>query len=276
MIKMRHFLVVLFSLLLTSQNVYAHALLLSAPRVPNDPEFMSPKPRDTVDGRKIGAGDLPPCGNNVASTVIPTYTMGQAVKFEWAETVQHLGYFVFQISSNNGVTWTDLAEYIDDQNSPNVTRANPNTWHYYPSVANANFRVTLPAGLTCNNCIIRFIQHMDEVKVPHGNNPLHGVDYFSCADIKIVDANGQVQEPPPTDPPVVAPSPGGSGASTQSSTSAANEQLPSMNSCGFVSTNFKGGGGNSGLYISLVLSLLFFPLVLMSSLRLQRITRRRR
>ncbi|MDZ4661624.1 MAG: hypothetical protein SGJ18_08390, partial [Pseudomonadota bacterium] len=60
------------------------------------------------------------------------------------------------------------------------------------------------------------------------------------------------------------------------------KELPSMNSCGFVATGFKGGGGSgnasgtTGLYISLVLSLFFFPLMLLSSLRLQRVIRRRR
>jgi hypothetical protein len=278
MIKMRHILVVVL-VLFAGTLAWSHALLLSAPRVANDPNFVSPKPRDTVDGRKLGSGDVAPCGNNIASAVMPTYTTGQVVKFEWAETIQHPGYYVFQISSDNGVTWADLAEYIDDQNTQVANRANPATWHYYPSAAQANFRVTLPVGLTCANCIVRFIQHMSDVRAPHANNPMHAVDYFSCADIKIADANGQV--PPPvvvTPPPVVVPPPGGTGQSSQSSTStAAKEELPSMNACGFVSTNFNGRGtGTNGLYISLVMSLFFFPLVLVSSFRLQRVTRRRR
>ncbi len=279
MIKMRHIALSLM-ILFVSTTAFSHALLLSAPRVANDPNFQSPKPRDDIDGHKIGAGSVAPCGSNTISATMPTYTKGQVVKFEWAETIQHPGYFVFQISSDDGKTFSDLAEYIDDQNGSNINRANPNTWHYYPSAAKNNFRVTLPPTLTCNHCIVRFIQHMSDTKATHANNPLHDVDYFSCADIKIADTTPPVVDPPVVDPPVVVqpptpPFPGDDGVSTLSSKS--ENKLPEMNSCGFIVSNFKGGGGGStGLYIAFIMSLFFFPFVLLSSLRLQRVVRKRR
>lgn len=263
---MRHIIFAFIALLL-SQDALSHARLLSAPRAGTDPlQFMSPAPRDTIDGYKLFAGSVAPCGNNVKSAIVPTYTQGQMIKFEWEETIQHLGYFVFQISSDNGTNWTTIAEYDDDQN-------NNATPHLYPSAAKANFRVPLPANLVCDSCVVRFIQHMNETKVAHAN-VMDNVDYFSCADIKIVAANGGGTPPPP--PPVTPPAPTPSGNSSQSSTTMNNQKLPSLSSCGMIARNSTNNDGMPPAQMALLLSLLLLPLFLVQSLKLQEVARRRK
>jgi hypothetical protein len=197
---MRNFLFLLLTLFVC-ENAFSHARLLSAPppgQAANT--FMSPKPRDTETGYKLGRGDMPPCGNNTASATLAQFTQGQKIKFQWEETINHPGYFMFQLSKD-GVNFTTIGEYIDDQNGGN------NTPHLYPSAAQANFLVTLPADVTCEKCVIRFIQHMDDIKAVHAN-VLDGNDYFSCADIKIAAA-APVPNPDPVPPPPPPPPPTG-------------------------------------------------------------------
>lgn len=263
---MRHLLFVAAALLVT-ENVFAHARLLSAPRPGTDPlAFQSPKPRDTQDGYKLFAGNTPPCGNNVKSAVLPVYTQGQMIKFEWEETIQHPGYYVFQISSDNGATFTTIGQYNDDLN-------NNATPHFYPSAAQANFKVALPANLTCDACIVRMIQHMDNNAVVHAT-VMDNVDYFSCADVKIQAA---VVQPPPEPPVVVEPPPQppvDPGNSSQSSNTAQNGGAQ-FSSCALI-RNQGGGQPPTGSQMGMLVAVMLLPLFLLQALRPQRVRRRYR
>lgn len=268
---MRH-LLFFTVVLLFSENIFAHTRLLSAPRAGTDPQaFQSPKPRDTQDGYKLFANATPPCGNNIKSAVLPEYTQGQMIKFEWEETIQHPGYYVFQISSDNGATFTTIGQYNDDLN-------NNATPHYYPSSAQANFKVSLPANLTCDACIIRFIQHMDN-NVANHDTTMDNVDYFSCADIKIVASKPPeppVETPIPPTPPVTPPTPpqnSGPQNSSQSS-SLLNNGGAKFSSCGLVSGQGR-GDGQPPSQTALLITVLMLPVFLLQSLRPARARRRR-
>ncbi len=265
---MRQFLLLSFALLLT-ENVFGHARLLvdkTERKPPADllTPFESPKPRDTQDGYKIFAGNQPPCGNNTASATLANFTKGQAIKFEWIETIQHDGYYIFQISTDNGANWTTIGQYNDDQNV--LQGPAP---HYYPSVAQANFKVQLPANLTCERCTIRFIQHMNNQVVNHANT-LDNVDYFSCADVKISEA---VVTPPPAEPPPVTQEPPPPAGNSSQSSQTLQNNGPQFSSCGLIKNNRSGLPPNNA---ALVATVLLMPLLLLQTLRPQRARRRSR
>lgn len=250
--------------LLGSETAYSHARLLSVAPAGSDPlKFESPKPRDTEPGYKIFANSLPPCGNNTASATLTNYTQGQKIKVQWEETIQHLGYYVFQISSD-GINFTTIAEYIDDQDGAG------NTPHLYPSAAQAAFVVPLPPNLVCDKCVFRFIQHMDTNKVAHANL-LDNVDYFSCADIKI--AATVVQPPPePPAPPAPPPPPTNNNGNTSQSSTALNGGAK-FSSCAMIANDHRGGGLPPGTAGALA-ALLLMPLLLLQALRPARVRRK--
>lgn len=269
MIKMRHFFISIV-MIATGNHSLAHFRLANQTLI-NDPNFNTPIPRinaanDLTGGLKdyapANAVDAP-CGEFVNGSAVlkglplKTYSPGQVVKIEFEETINHDSRYDIDYSTDNDATFVPLlsleeAVLVDEDGMVGGGH------HTYTT------NVTMPS-IECNNCTFRMRQFMKE----------SNTFYYACADIRITANPGAPPVDPP--PPVVVPPPGApSGESSQSSTSAANDKLPAMNACGFISSNFKGGGNSTGLYISLVMSLLFFPLVLLASLRLQRVTRRRR
>lgn len=149
-----------------------------------------PQPRDNLDTHKDPNG---PCG--VAKTNSPT-TMraGSMVNVTWTETIDHQGCFIFDVSTDNDVTWQQLA-VAKHQTVPNTPR---------PYSA----QIQIPSNVTCSNCTFRMRQIMyglDTDPCPPASIPA-GATYYSCADVTLTadnpppDMASDAATPPPTDP----------------------------------------------------------------------------
>lgn len=128
-----------------------------------------PQPRDNLDTHKDPNG---PCG--VAKTNNPTtISAGSTLNVTWTETINHPGCFVFDVSTDNDVTWQQLA-VLAHKTSPATPR--PYTG-----------QVQIPATATCTNCTFRMRQMMlgtDTEPCPPAVIPT-GATYYSCADVTI-------------------------------------------------------------------------------------------
>ncbi len=188
--KYRKALVLCPLLALIPSAAFAHAL------------FVSPKPRDNVDGWKEfrTKGFVQPCGvarkSGQPVTVLKT---GSTVSLSWNETVNHPGCFLVDFSEDEK-TFKELANF-KHVNKPAITVAAPRP--YMTSV-------TLPAGVKCDGCILRLRQVMlgtEAAVCP----PPGGIDpndlYYSCANIVISDNGpdgGAAPDPGRTDAAAVA------------------------------------------------------------------------
>lgn len=152
--------------------VFAHARL--------DPA-KSLKPRSDADNHKTG-----PCGSDDPTTdptKRTTLIAGESIDIEWEETVNHPGWFRIAFSKD-GTTGFDanvLKDNITDTQNGNVTRSDPNTYHKY------KVSIKIPDE-PCENCSIQLIQVMTDRTPP--------TNYYSCADIKIVAAEGKAPKTP--------------------------------------------------------------------------------
>lgn len=151
----------------------AHAQLLVAPPPDdlNPSAFASPLPRED----NVRMKDLLPCGGfrsqppaSVKGEPKRTYASGSTVRVHWKETNDHPGVWRIDLSSDNEKTWQVLFNMKDDADGEALSEETPK--FYWADI-------TLPAGLTCENCTFRLTQSMGEID--------DGNDYFSCADITI-------------------------------------------------------------------------------------------
>ncbi len=157
-----------------------------------------PQPRDNLDTHKDPNG---PCG--VAKTNNPTViAAGSQLNVTFTETVDHQGCFVFDLSTDNDVTWQQLA-VVKHKTMPATPR---------PYSA----QVQIPSTATCSNCTFRMRQIMyglDTDPCPPASIPA-GATYYSCADVTLTGSS-----PPPDMASSVDASPptsgGGAGAVSQ-------------------------------------------------------------
>ncbi len=162
----------LFSLLplLLAQFAFAHARLKSDGNLP---------PRDNNPGLKTA-----PCGGVLATSDLSYFVRGSQITVQWEETIQHPGRYEFNISFDGEVTWQNLGTIVDTQDDPGTL----------PHQYEATF--TLP-DQTCTQCTIQMIQVMTE-------DPQNPRNYYSCADVSIVNSAADLPAPEPDpDPPVV-------------------------------------------------------------------------
>ena len=90
-------------------------------------------------------GSVRPCG--VAKTNSPTMlSAGSTLNVTWTETVDHQGCFIFDLSTDNDVTWQPLA-VVKHKTMPATPR---------PYTA----QVQIPSTATCTNCTFRMRQIM--------------------------------------------------------------------------------------------------------------------
>src|SRR6266540_3972409 len=141
---------------------HAHSVMLDPP--PRDPDQIKIAPCG-------GAGPTP--AGAATRTVLEA---GSTITVEFAETVQHPGYFRIAFSEN-GLTGFDehvLVPMIPDTNGQNYS-----------------VQVQLPST-PCDNCSLQLIQCMD------GSNPPVSScsNYYSCSDIVLTSGPGG---PPPPD-----------------------------------------------------------------------------
>lgn len=179
-ISVRHTLAGLLALALlgSSGMSHAHALLTY------------PQPRDNLDTHKDPNG---PCG--ATKTNSPTALVaGSTINVTWTETVNHQGCFVFDVSTDNDVTWQQLA-VAKHQTIPDTPR---------PYSA----QIQIPNTATCTNCTFRMRQIMyglDTDPCPPPSIP-PGATYYSCADVTLTandpppDMATDAAMAPPTDP----------------------------------------------------------------------------
>ncbi|OQW47416.1 MAG: hypothetical protein A4S09_15320 [Proteobacteria bacterium SG_bin7] len=224
--------------------------------------FNSPLPRTNSDSAKLQSH---PCGGveKSATTPITDYEIGKQISVEWEETIDHNGYYLLDLSKDNGVTWIPLKNPLGQNigqvtDTPgNVNQGNPATYHRYTQ------NVVLPSE-TCPSCILRMRQFMEG----RPNDPY----YFSCADIRIL---ATTPPPPPVDPMPPAPPPasGNNGGNTSQS-STANNGGAKFSSCGIINNSYRGGGLPPGTTLAIV-TLFLFPLLLLQALRPERARRRK-
>jgi hypothetical protein len=144
-------------------------------------------PNGNVPGRTTTVLKTGPCGGIARTATNKMLLVGSAVRVDWLETIQHPGRFEFYLSTANDANFTLIATVPDDQDNPNNL----------PHVFNA--MVTLPAGVTCDNCTLQMIQVMTEV-------PTAPTYYYSCADISIQSSIVVTPSPLPTPAPATGPS----------------------------------------------------------------------
>jgi hypothetical protein len=150
----------------------AAALLVGAPGVASAHALLvKPVPRDTTDTKlKMG-----PCGGSTATgpltkkAPVEQYAQGAAITIDFKETVNHTGCYLFRLSptGDNG-PWQVLKQ-VEDTGAIG---------------GNLTTQVTLPAGVTCQNCTLQMIQVMNGGCVAN-QDPAATPNYYSCADVRI-------------------------------------------------------------------------------------------
>jgi hypothetical protein len=165
---MRFGLTVLFVL---SPMSYGHSRFDPAGNIP---------PRSPSSGLKTG-----PCGDVARGTTSKELQKGSNVRVDWEETVQHPGRFEFYISTANDTGFTWLATFIDNQDGAILSAS-----HKFTTT------LTMPTT-TCTACTLQMIQVMTE-------NPSAPSNYYSCADISLIDG---IPSPTPTPTPTPVPTP---------------------------------------------------------------------
>jgi hypothetical protein len=150
---------VLAALVLAPSVASAHALLVK------------PVPRDITDTKlKMG-----PCGGSAATgpltkkAPVEQYQPGATITVDFKETVNHTGCYLFRLSptGDNG-PWQVLKQ-VEDTGAIG---------------GNLTTQLTLPAGVTCQNCTLQFIQVMNGGCVAN-QDPTATPNYYSCADVRI-------------------------------------------------------------------------------------------
>ena len=157
----------------------------------------TPTPRNNNDGIKAG-----PCGGVPRTGSPTTYQAGQNIVVEWAESIDHRGFYLFSVSPANDQNFNQyaLSAVFDDQDTPVADRGDPNTHHQYRTT------VTLP-DISCDACTFQMVQVMcDNPNIPLDpnnlidlNNPVFPpgcFNYYSCSDIRIVGGSGSVPPNP--------------------------------------------------------------------------------
>jgi len=142
--------------------IWAHTKLLLNSDVP---------PRYDNDG--IKGSD--PCGveGGTKTDKISVYPRGATVRIDWKETINHVGYFEIDFSTDGGATFSNSSTVPDPSTS---------------SKHDFSLAYTFPDQL-CGvaGCILRLRQFMQS-----GSG---GSFYFSCADVSLVDPDATPQPP---------------------------------------------------------------------------------
>lgn len=255
----RNEIVVICLSLAISSIAEAHAKLSNNTFQPKA-TFNSPLPRVNSDSAKVQSH---PCGGveKTATTPVTDYETGKQITVEWEETIDHNGYYVLDLSKDNGVTWAPLKNPLGQNIGQitdvpgNVNQGNPGTYHRYTQ------NVVLPTE-ACPACVLRMRQFMEG----RPNDPF----YFSCADIRILAST-----PPPVDPvpPTPPPPPSGNNGNTSQSSSLQNGGAK-FSSCGVIAKNHRGGGLPPGTTMAIAV-LFLLPLLLLQALRPERARRRK-
>ena len=145
---------------------------------------------------------LQPCGNEgepPASSPVTEYTAGQTIDITFDETKFHPGHYRVSLAADQAALPADP----DGDVQPGVTQcgslaidptptlpllADGLLVHTKPFTGTQTMQVTLPAGMTCDHCVLQVVQFMSSHATP--------CFYHHCANIKITAAGGGVDAGP--------------------------------------------------------------------------------
>jgi hypothetical protein len=179
--------------LATLSVVSFHAALSQAHFVLESPAAMT---------EQNGLGDpqkAPPCGDDGSAS--PTgertsYVEGSTVSITINETIYHPGHYRVALALNDPDELPDPPPVTPGDSPCGSAPIDPNPT--FPVLADGvlqhsssfggpqTFQVTLPEGVTCENCTLQIIEFMSD----HGLNNPGGCYYHHCANIAITPAGG--------------------------------------------------------------------------------------
>lgn len=125
--------------------------------------------RSNADNLKVA-----PCGNAVRTSGPTILRAGSTVTLNWESTIYHQGYFMVSFSPEDDESFE---EHVLIDNIP----------ERIGSVGPYSAEVTLPST-PCDNCTLQLIQVMLDRSPP--------TNYYSCADIRLVDHMETDKQPP--------------------------------------------------------------------------------
>jgi len=108
-----------------------------------DPFFDEPKAHEA------------PGGLYATGTIVNSYTAGQVIPIQIEITANHWGHFEFKLCANNDVTQDPTQECFDK--TPLLTPSGADKW-WVPTHDTKfyDLEMVLPAGVTCDQCIIQW------------------------------------------------------------------------------------------------------------------------
>lgn len=213
-----------------------------AASVTSEAHFTLDAPAATLEQDSLGNPQkAPPCGGDGTATGdVTVYQSGQNITITINETIYHPGHYRVALALNDlselpaeppvtaGTTACGSVPIMDPPVFPVL--ADGVLLHSSPFGGPQSFEVTLPDGVTCENCTLQIIEFMSE----HGLNNPGGCFYHHCANITIQDE------------PVVTTNAGGGGdggSSAAAPNGAGGEGASTNNASG---GNGNGGSGGSG------------------------------
>lgn len=228
-----------------SPLVAAGALITGALVAPSDARahFVLQEPAAaTVQDGLGNPQKQPPCGGGTPTGILSAYAEGATITITVDETITHPGHYRVALGVNGP---GDLPE------EPKVTAGDTPCGStviqdppVFPVLADGqlihtgslggpkSFQVTLPPGVTCDNCTLQVLEFMSDHQL---NNP-GGCFYHHCANIVVGDG-------PPTS--VTTAGPGSSTGAGPSSGSGSSSKAGSGSGSG-TGTGGSGGAGSDG------------------------------
>ncbi len=158
-----------------------------------------------------------PCGNEgtpVATNAVTEYKVGDAVTIQIDERIFHPGHYFVSLAADQASLPKDpiVTPVGTDQCGSLAVVANPVLplladgllVHTSPFTAPQTTQVTLPAGMTCDHCVLQVVEFMSNHSAP--------CFYHHCANIKITTTGADAGIPDPTgDAGLVDPGAPGAG-----------------------------------------------------------------
>jgi Lytic polysaccharide mono-oxygenase, cellulose-degrading len=225
-----------------------------AAAVPRSAEahFILQQPPASQSADSLGSPQkLGPCGGETATTptnIVTTYQEGQTITIQVEQTVPHTGHWRVSLGMTGPSSLPAEPAVTASSTSPCGSAAieNPPVFPVLgddlldqptPPATNAvaTFQVTLPKGMTCNNCTMQVLEFMSNHPL---NNP-GGCYYHHCAQISIVAGDSGAASSSSSTMTVSSSSSAGGGSSSQASSGSSAHSSGSGSSTG-------GGRGGPG------------------------------
>jgi len=143
-----------------------------------------------------------PCGNEgepPASSPVTEYTAGQTIDITFDETKFHSGHYRVSLAADQASLPHDPdGDVVPGPSECGSLAINPSPTlplladgllvHTKPFVGTQTMQVTLPAGMTCDHCVLQVVQFMSQHAAP--------CFYHHCAYVKITAASGGIDAGP--------------------------------------------------------------------------------